>query len=156
MRKTIRAKRSTPPDQKYRSILVSQLINAVMRDGKKEKARAIVYRAMDEAAKKLETDPLTVVEVAIKNISPALEVRSKRIGGATYQVPLEVTSERKRALAMRWILTAARARQGKPMENFLAHELLDAYQNTGAAVKKRDDLHKMAEANRAFAHFARM
>lgn len=144
------------PDPRYRSVVITKLINMTMKHGQKETAQTIVYRALEQAAKTLETDPINLLEVALKNVMPALEVRSKRIGGATYQVPIEVRPERRLTLALRWMIGAARGRQGKPMETFLAQELQDAFKNTGAAVKKREDLHKMAEANRAFAHFARM
>jgi small subunit ribosomal protein S7 len=156
MRRTTFIKRTIKPDQKYHSIEIEQLINKTMLSGQKMTARAIVYSALEEAGAKLKTDPLTVFERAIQNIGPALEVRSKRIGGATYQVPVEVRPNRKQALALRWILESARARKSQTMATRLATELMDAYNNTGTAVKRRDTVHKMAEANRAFAHFARM
>ena len=156
MRRPTSVKRTIKPDQKYHSIEIEQLINKTMLSGQKMTARAIVYSALEEAGAKLKTDPLTVFERAIQNIGPALEVRSKRIGGATYQVPVEVRPNRKQALALRWILESARARKSQTMATRLASELMDAYNNTGTAVKRRDTVHKMAEANRAFAHFARM
>lgn len=143
------------PDVKYKNITLAKLINKIMLDGKKATAQGLVYDAMEEIQKKTELDPIMVFETAIKNASPQLEVRSKRIGGATYQVPMEVRADRKVALAMRWIINAARAKQGKPFGKFLADELIDAYNETGTAMKKREEMHKMAEANKAFVHFAR-
>lgn len=148
-------KRTIAPDTRHNSVLVAQFINKTMLDGKQNTARDIVYAAIESLGKATNRPGLEAFEVALKNASPVVEVRSKRIGGATYQVPMEVRLDRKMALAMRWILQAARDRQGKPMEQFLQEELLDAYNSTGAAMKKREDLHKMAEANKAFAHFAR-
>ncbi|PIP21697.1 MAG: 30S ribosomal protein S7 [Candidatus Nealsonbacteria bacterium CG23_combo_of_CG06-09_8_20_14_all_40_13] len=143
------------PDLKFRSILISQFINKLMISGKKEIAKKIVYEALDIASKNLKKTPLEVFEQAVKNASPLLEVRSRRIGGANYQIPMEVSPSRRMTLAMRWIIWAARDRQGKKMSEFLAQELIDTYNNVGSAVKKREEMHKMAEANRAFAHFAR-
>lgn len=148
-------KKIIKPDQKYQSVLVSKFINKIILRGQRKTAQNIVYRAMDLIGKNIGQQPLVILEQAIANISPLLEVKSKRIGGATYQVPMEVRSERKVTLAFRWIIAAARQRQGKPMEEFLAQEIIDAYNKTGAAMTKRTNLHKMAEANRAFAHFAR-
>ena len=153
-RKHIR-KRELKPDKKYNSVLVTKLINKILQDGKKSIAEKIVYNAFDIIADKTKKDAVEVFETAIRNVSPLLEVRSKRIGGATYQVPSEVREERKVALSMRWIIDAARSKQGKPMENYLANEILDAYNKTGAAMGKRENMHKMAEANKAFAHYAR-
>jgi len=143
------------PDQKYKNINLAKLINKIMMDGKKQTAQKLVYDAMEEIEKKTKIEPIMVFEQAIKNVSPQLEVRSKRIGGATYQVPMEVRADRKIALAMRWIINAARARQGKPYSTFLAEELIDSYNETGSAIKKKEEMHKMAEANKAFVHFAR-
>ncbi len=143
------------PDEKYKNIVLAKFINKIMLDGKKETAKGLVYKAMEEIKKRTEIDPILVFETALKNASPQLEVRSKRIGGATYQVPMEVRSDRKIALAMRWIINAARSRQGKTFDKFLADELIDTYNETGTAVKKREEMHKMAEANKAFVHFAR-
>lgn len=148
-------KREIPPDPKYNSVLVAKFINHVMRKGKKLKAMKIVYKAFDLIEKETKSDPLKVFEQAISNAMPSLEVRSQRIGGAVYQIPFEVKKERGITLAMRWLIEAAREKQGKSMEEFLAREIMDAYKNTGEAIKKRDELHRMAEANRAFAHFAR-
>lgn len=143
------------PDPVYRSQLVNRLINYVMQAGKKDTARRIVYRALDIAKKQLGQEPVAILEGAVKQASPLLEVRPRRIGGATYQVPMEVRPERKTMLAIRWMVEAARGKRGKPAEVFLAQEIMDAYKGEGAAIKKRDELHRMAEANRAFAHFTR-
>ncbi len=142
-------------DPKYGSVLVSKFINKVMLDGKKETAQNIVYKALDQLGVATSVDPLDAFEQAIKNVSPLLEVKSRRIGGDNYQVPMEVRPARKTALAYRWIIGIARDRQGQPMDKLLAEELLSAFNNTGTAIKKKDDMHRMAEANRAFAHFAR-
>jgi small subunit ribosomal protein S7 len=143
------------PDAKFKSLLLAKLINKVLLRGQKDTARNIVYKTVDILAEKTKEDGLHVIEQAIANVSPLLEVRSKRIGGATYQVPTEVRADRKITLATRWIINAARARQGKPMQEFLADEMLNAYNKTGSAMTKRENMHKMAEANKAFAHFAR-
>jgi small subunit ribosomal protein S7 len=143
------------PDAKYGSINVTKLINYVMKNGKKTVATKIVYTALDQAATKLESDALTVLEGALKNVMPVVEVRGRRVGGANLQVPIEVPRPRRLMLAYRWILTAARGGKGKPMADKLAAELIAAYNNEGAAVRKKDETHRMAEANRAFAHFAR-
>jgi small subunit ribosomal protein S7 len=148
-------RRETPPDARYNSVVVQQFINKVMQSGKKSVAEKIVYTAMDLAADRLKRSPMEVFDQAIRNASPAIEVRPKRVGGATYQVPVEVKSDRRLALAMRWILTAARARAGKPMYERLATELMDAFNNTGNSIKRKEDVHKMAEANRAFSHYGR-
>lgn len=148
-------KREIKPDRKYNSVIVSKLINKIMIGGKKRIAENIVYGALDIVKEKTKKDAMEAFDIAIKNSSPLLEVRSKRIGGATYQVPTEVREDRKTTLAMRWIIEAARNRQGKPMEEFLAGEIMDAYNKTGAAMTKRENMHKMAEANKAFAHYAR-
>jgi small subunit ribosomal protein S7 len=148
-------RRETPPDARYSSVVVQQFINKVMQSGKKSVAEKIVYTAMDLAADRLKRSPMEVFDQAIRNASPAIEVRPKRVGGATYQVPVEVKSDRRLALAMRWILTAARSRAGKPMHERLATELMDAFNNTGNSIKRKEDVHKMAEANRAFSHYGR-
>ncbi|MCD5396512.1 MAG: 30S ribosomal protein S7 [Candidatus Pacebacteria bacterium] len=147
-------RRELEPDPKYGSSLVTKLINYVMRKGKKSLARRIVYDAFEIIKEKTKKDPLEVFEGAIKNAGPILEVRPRRIGGATYQVPMEVKEHRRIALALRWIVEAARNKKGKPMEEKLAQELIDAYNNKGEAVKKKENMHKMAEANKAFAHYA--
>lgn len=144
------------PDRKYDSVLVSRLVNKIMLAGKKQVAEGIVYDAMEEAAKKLNVEnPIEVLEKALGNVRPTLETRSRRVGGANYQIPFEVRGQRQMHLTMMWFVAAARNRKGIPMHQRLAIEIVDAYNNTGTAVKKREDTHKMAEANRAFAHFAR-
>jgi len=143
------------PDVLYGSMDVSKFINYVMRRGKKSTARRIVYRAFDIIKGKTKKDPVEVFERAIKNASPLLEVKPMRIGGATYQVPKEVKEKRQKFLAMNWIIEAARAKKGKPMAEKLAEELMASANNEGEAIKKKDNVHRMAEANKAFAHFAR-
>lgn len=141
-------------DARYASPVVARLISAVMRRGKKSIAESIVYTAIDKSREGTDTvDPLETLNKAIENVKPRLEVKSRRVGGATYQVPMEVPSDRQVALAMRWIVNFAKGRKGVPMENALANELRDAASGQGSAIKKRDDMHKMAQANRAFAHF---
>tara|TARA_R110002096_G_scaffold4501_6_gene21097 strand:- start:25310 stop:25783 length:474 start_codon:yes stop_codon:yes gene_type:complete len=141
-------------DPRYESPLVAKLVNRVMQDGKKALAERIVYAAIDRVNKGTETvDPLEAVNRAIENAKPRVEVKSRRVGGATYQVPLEVSIDRQESLAMRWIIAAARKRRGTPMHIALANEIRDASVNTGAVIRKRDETHKMAQANRAFAHF---
>ncbi|OGD56380.1 30S ribosomal protein S7 [Candidatus Berkelbacteria bacterium RBG_13_40_8] len=148
-------KRTIKPDLKYNSVTVSRFINKVMLRGQKETAKINVYKAFDILKDRTEKEPLQVFETALKNAAPLLEVKARRIGGATYQVPMEVPANRKETLAMRWIINAARDKQGKAFYEFLALEILDAFNNTGSAIKKREVLHKMAEANKAFAHYAR-
>lgn len=144
------------PDRKYNSVLVQRLINKIMLDGKKQVAEGIVYDAMEDAASKLKVEnPLEVVEKALNNVKPTLETRSRRVGGANYQIPFEVRGQRQMHLTMMWFVAAARGRKGMPMYQRLSAEMVDAFNNTGTAVKKREDTQKMAEANRAFAHFAR-
>lgn len=143
------------PDSKYDSELVAKFINFVMKDGKKTVAQKIVYGAFDVLKEKKKQESLRLFEQALNNIRPQLEVRSRRVGGANYQIPMPVVGRRQNALAFRWLVTAAKARKGSSMQQKLAAELLDALENTGGAVKKRDDVHRMAEANKAFAHFAR-
>jgi small subunit ribosomal protein S7 len=141
-------------DARYASPVVARLISTVMRRGKKSIAERIVYTAIDKSREGTDTvDPLETLNKAIENVKPRLEVKSRRVGGATYQVPMEVPSDRQVALAMRWIVNFAKSRKGVPMENALAYELRDAASGQGNAIKKRDDMHKMAQANRAFAHF---
>ena len=141
------------PDVKYNSKVVSKFVCRMMLDGKKETCQKIIYAAMDNLKAKTDKDPLEVFLKAIENVKPQVEVKSRRVGGATYQVPMEIRAERKEALAMRWIIEAARNRSGHGMADTLSSELLDAYNNTGTAYKKREDVHKMAEANKAFAHY---
>jgi small subunit ribosomal protein S7 len=148
--------RDVEPDRLYNSKQVTKLINRVMLDGKKQLAERTVYNGMQKAATKLKVDnPLEVLEQAFKNIQPHMETRSRRVGGANYQIPFEVKGQRQQHLMTMWFVEAARSRKGMPMEDRIANELMDAYNNTGNAVKKREDVHKMADANRAFAHFAR-
>lgn len=148
--------RKVSPDRKYNSVLVQRLINKVMVDGKKQSAERAVYEAMQMAAKKLKMeDPSLVFEKAIKNVYPSLEVKSRRVGGANYQIPFPVQGHRQQHLAFMWFVQAARARKGMPISERLANEMVDAINQTGAAFKKKEDTHRMAEANRAFAHFAR-
>jgi len=148
------SKRVILPDPVYNSVTVAKFINQIMRRGKKTVARKILYGALDIIKEKTKKDPLEVFEQAIKNATPSLEVRPRRVGGATYQVPIQVPATRGLTLAMRWIINAAKVKKGKPMKEKLAEELILASRNEGAAVKKRYDTHRMAEANRAFAHFA--
>lgn len=148
--------RDIQPDRVYNSVMVQKTINRVMLNGKKQLAEKIVYAGMEKAAKKLKVDnPLDVFDQALKNIQPHVETRSRRVGGANYQIPFEVKGQRQRHLTLMWFVAAARSRKGIPMSDRIAAELMDAYNGAGAAVKKREDTHKMAEANRAFAHFAR-
>ena len=146
-------KREVNPDPKFGNIVITKFMNSVMYDGKKSVAEQIVYGALDGIESKVKGDPLAVFKQALENVAPAVEVRSRRVGGATYQVPVEVRVDRRQALAIRWIITAARERNDKTMVDRLSSELLDASNNRGAAVKKREDTHRMAEANRAFAHY---
>jgi len=146
-------KRVVHPDPKFGDKIVSKFMNYVMLDGKKPAAEKIVYGAFDRVEAKLKRPPVELFHEALENVTPAIEVRSRRVGGATYQVPVEVRPDRKVALAMRWIIDAARKRNETTMVDRLSNELMDAAQNRGAAVKKREDTHRMAEANRAFAHY---
>lgn len=148
-------KRMLPPDRVYDSVLVTKMINKVMLSGKKRQAERLVYDAIEQAASKTKKDPMEVFEGAIKNVSPQVQVRSKRIGGANYQVPMEVKGDRKVHYAMIWMLESARHKKGKGFDRKLADELVAAYNNEGDAIKKKQDTHQMAEANKAFAHFAR-
>ena len=143
------------PDPMYKSVRVSKFINYLMLDGKKSVAQKVLYDAFEEIKKQTNENPVEVFERALKNASPNMEVRSQRVGGANYQVPREVMPKRKMALAMRWILKICRLKKGKPMHKHLAEELISAASGEGEVVKKREDMHKMAEANKAFAHFAR-
>ena len=153
MRRRKITKRVLIPDVKYNSELVARLINTIMRNGKKSVAQSIVYGAFDQLkAKKKDMEPLEVFIQAVENIKPKVEVKSRRVGGATYQVPIDVPAERQVALAMRWITTYSQAKKGKSMTDALASELLDAFDNQGASIKKKEDTHKMAQANKAFAH----
>ena len=153
MRRSKPTKRVIPGDVRYNSVLVTGFVNRMMRRGKRSTGTRVVYRAFDLITARAKRDPLEVFELAIKNASPMLEVKPRRVGGATYQVPVEVGPERRTALAMRWLLAAAKARGGKSMSEKLAGELMDAANNAGSAIKRREETHKMAEANRAFAHY---
>ena len=153
MRRTKPEKREIPGDVRYNSPLVQSFINRLMKKGKKSLAARILYDTFDVIEARAKRDPLELFEQAIKNASPVLEVKPRRVGGATYQVPVEVLPDRRIALSIRWILTAARSRPGKSMIEKLTGELMDAANNTGAAIKKREETHRMAEANRAFAHY---
>ena len=154
MRRKVNYKRDLKPDLMYNSTNVEKLINYIMQEGKKNTARKVVYDAFKKVEEKLKTSPVEIFESALKNVAPQMEVRSKRIGGANYQVPHEVRPERRLALSLRWIIEAAKNKKGSPMSERLANELVFAFNNEGEAVKKRENVHKMAEANRAFAHFA--
>jgi small subunit ribosomal protein S7 len=146
-------KRETPPDARYHNVTVAKLINKVMKCGKKRTAERIVYGAMEILEQQASKDPVTALEQAVKNATPLLEVKPRRVGGATYQVPVEVRPDRGVFLALNWLLKSAKARRGKSMTERLAAELFDALRGEGATIKKREDTHKMAEANRAFAHY---
>ena len=153
MRKRQAVKRDVLPDPIYKSKVVTKLINQIMRDGKKGTAQKILYEAFEIIREKTKREPMEVFEEAMNNIKPALEVKSRRVGGANYQVPVEVKPERAQALAFRWLINYARLRNGHSMAENLANEIIDAAGGTGASVKKKDDTHKMAEANKAFAHY---
>jgi len=147
-------KRQIDPDPIYKSLMLSKFINKIMLSGKKSVARSIVYGALEKLAKKVKAEnPLAAFEQALENAKPSLEVKSRRIGGATYQVPVEIPSERRLSMAIKWIIDFSRAKAGRSMEDGLAMELADCYQNQGTTIKKKDDTHRMAEANRAFAHY---
>jgi small subunit ribosomal protein S7 len=152
-RRRVAEKRIILPDPKYHDVLVAKCINFIMRKGKKSLAERVLYEALDIIEKKMGEDPLKVFKSAIENVRPILEVRSRRVGGATYQIPVEVRYDRKITLSLRWVIEAARKRSEKTMQESLAAELMDAYKNTGTAIKKKEDTHKMAEANKAFAHY---
>jgi small subunit ribosomal protein S7 len=146
-------KREVIPDAKFGDVILTKFMNSIMYDGKKSIAEAIVYDAFDVIEHKMRAEPLPIFKQALDNVAPAIEVRSRRVGGATYQVPVEVRAERRQALAIRWIINAARGRSDKTMVDRLSAELMDAANNRGNAVKKREDTHRMAEANRAFSHY---
>ncbi|MEJ2633793.1 MAG: 30S ribosomal protein S7 [Calditrichia bacterium] len=153
MRRRKAPERKVLPDPKYKSQLVSKFINGMMLEGKKSKAEKIFYTAMDIIEKKLKKDPLEVFKKCMDNVAPVLEVRSRRVGGATYQVPVEVRDKRRRSLAIRWLVGYSRQRSERTMAERLANELMAAYKNEGSSIKKKEDTHRMAEANKAFAHF---
>jgi small subunit ribosomal protein S7 len=152
-RRTRPPKREIKPDVKYNSVMLAKFINKVMMFGKRSLAETIVYDSLDLIEQRSHKDPLEVFEQALKNVTPILEVKPRRVGGATYQVPVEIRSDRRLSLAMRWLLDTARKRSGKSMAEKLAAELMDAASGTGATIKKKEDTHKMAEANKAFAHY---
>lgn len=154
MRRAVKKRPKVSPDPVYNSERVEKFVNSIMKEGKKTTARKIVYKAFEKIEKDAKQPPLEVFEDALKNVSPQMEVRSRRVGGANYQVPHEVRPERQQALAFRWIIGAAQAKTGKPVSDFLAEEIIAASKNEGEAFKKRENVHKMAESNRAFAHFA--
>jgi small subunit ribosomal protein S7 len=147
------AKRILTPDARFNSLLLQDFINRMMRDGKKSVATRVMYDSLDLVADRTKREAMEVLDQAMKNVAPMIEVKPRRVGGATYQVPVEVSSDRRQTLAMRWLLAAARSRAGRSMAEKMAGELMDAANNTGAAVKKKEETHKMAEANRAFAHY---
>ncbi len=155
MKRNKKVKRIILPDPVYDNVIVAKFINQVMRKGKKNSARKIVYNAFDIVKEKTKKEPLEIFNLALKNATPLLEVKPKRIGGATYQVPRQVPVGRGLALSIRWLIKVAKSKKGKPMREKLAEELINAANNTGAVIKKKEDTHRMAEANRAFAHFAR-
>ena len=146
-------KREVLPDPMYGSVLVTKLVNSVMLDGKKGVAQKVVYAAFDQIKEKTEKDPVEVFQQALENVMPSLEVKARRVGGANYQVPIEIRAERRQTLAIRWLVAAARKRGERNMYERLSAELVDAFNNTGNAVKKKEDTHRMAEANKAFAHY---
>ena len=148
-------KHQAPPDFRYGNPQLQRFINKVMLSGKKPAAEKIVYGALDTAAERLGRSQIEVFETALRNVAPTIKVTPKRVGGATYQVPVEIKGDQRFSLAMRWIITAARGRTGRPMVDRLSAELLDAFNNTGAAIRRREEVHRMAEANRAFSHYAR-
>jgi small subunit ribosomal protein S7 len=153
MRRKTPPKREVTPDARYNNVHVSMFVNRMMYGGKKSTAQKIVYKAFDIIQNRMDTEPLEVFETALRNVQPAIEVKPRRVGGSTYQVPTEVRQERGVALAMRWLIQNSRSRGGRSMADKLAGELMDAAQGQGNSVRKRDEVHKMAEANRAFAHF---
>ncbi len=148
-------KHQAPPDFRYGNPQLQRFINKVMLSGKKPAAEKIVYGALDAAAERLGRSQIEIFETALRNVAPTIKVTPKRVGGATYQVPVEIKGDQRFSLAMRWIITAARGRTGRPMVDRLSAELLDAFNNTGAAIRRREEVHRMAEANRAFSHYAR-
>jgi small subunit ribosomal protein S7 len=147
------AKRKITPDAKYHSADLARFIHKLMLNGNKSKAERIVYEALDLVEKELKKNPMDIFEQALRNVTPVIEVKPRRVGGATYQVPVDIRADRRLALAIRWLLATARARKGKPMSERLAAELIDAYRGQGATIKKREDTHRMAEANKAFVHY---
>jgi small subunit ribosomal protein S7 len=153
MRRSRPEKRVVPPDPRFHSVIVTDLINRIMYSGKKSTATRMMYEALDAVQQRTGRDPMDVLDQALKNVGPIMEVRPRRVGGATYQVPMEVAIERRTTLAMRWLIDAARARSGKSFAEKFSAELMDAANNQGSAVRKREEAHRMAEANRAFSHY---
>jgi small subunit ribosomal protein S7 len=153
MRRGTPERRPVPPDMRYNSVQLQTMVQHVMKRGKRSTATRIIYKAMDMIKERSPKSPIEVFDAALKNVGPAMEVRPRRVGGATYQVPMEVAADRRTTLAIRWILIAARERSGQSFSDKLASELIDAANETGAAIRKRDETHKMAEANRAFSHY---
>src|SRR5512138_1173928 len=153
MRRGTPDRRPIPPDMRYNSVQIQTMVQHVMKRGKKSTALRVIYGAMDLIQERTQKSPLEVFDGALKNVSPVMEVRPRRVGGATYQVPMEVSADRRTTLAIRWILSAAQDRSGKSFPDKLAGELIDAFNETGSAIRKRDETHKMAEANRAFSHY---
>jgi small subunit ribosomal protein S7 len=153
MRRAKPEKREVLPDMRYNSVHVQTMVQHILKRGKKSVAVGLIYKAMDLIQERTQKNPLDVFESALKNVAPVMEVRPRRVGGATYQVPMEVSTDRRTTLALRWILSAAHDRSGKSFPDKLAGELIDAFNETGAAIRKRDETHKMAEANRAFSHY---
>jgi len=153
MRRNKAVQRPVVPDPRFNSAVVSKFVNNVMKNGKKSVAEKIVYGAFEEAEQRSGTQGIDIFEQAVRNVTPVIEVRPRRVGGATYQVPIDIRGERRQALALRWLLQAARARSGRSMVERLALELIDASNNTGNAVRRKDEVHRMAEANRAFVHY---
>ncbi|MFW5985724.1 MAG: 30S ribosomal protein S7 [Halanaerobiales bacterium] len=153
MRKNRAERREIEPDPVYDEVIINRIINKLMLDGKKSMAEKMMYNAMQELREKTGEEPVVVVKEALENIKPVLEVKSRRVGGSNYQVPVEVNEERKLSLGLRWLIEATRSRNDRSMQERLANELLDAYNNTGGAVRKKEEVHRMAEANRAFAHY---
>jgi small subunit ribosomal protein S7 len=153
MRRAKPEKREILPDIRYNSVYVQTMVQHILKRGKKSVATGLIYNAMDLIQERTQKNPMDVFDGALKNVSPVMEVRPRRVGGATYQVPMEVSQDRRTTLAIRWILSAARDRSGKSFPDKLAGELIDAFNETGAAIRKRDETHKMAEANRAFSHY---
>jgi len=154
VRRPVKKRAIIEPDTKYSNVLVAKFINKIMKDGKKPAARKVFYSALDIVEKQIKKPAVEIFEKALDNVSPNVELRSRRVGGANYQVPVEVRPERRTALAIRWILESARSQKGKPMAVKLAEEFGNAFNNTGGAIKKKQDVHRMAEANKAFAHFS--
>lgn len=155
MRKPTKVRRDIAPDPKFGNVVVAKFVNQIMRRGKKTIAQAVLYDAFEHISQTAKQDPLQVFDTALRNVAPVLEVKPRRIGGANYQIAIEVRPQRRQTLAMRWILEATRTKKGAPMSKRLAEELLAAAKKEGGAMKKRDDVHRMAESNRAFSHFAR-